>query len=33
MLRGMIGRAPDHEQQMVADAIGKRILDLSQHSG
>ncbi len=33
MLRGMIGRAPDHEQQVVADAIGKRILELSQHSG
>jgi len=33
MLRGMIGRAPDHEQQMVADAIGKRVLELSQHSG
>jgi hypothetical protein len=33
MLREMIGRAPDHEQQMVADAIGKRILELSQHSG
>ncbi|MEG8014014.1 hypothetical protein [Sphingomonas sp. 22R3R2A-7] len=33
MLRGMIGRTPDHEQRMVADAIGKRILELSQHSG
>lgn len=33
MLRVMIGRTPDHEQQMVADAIGKRILELSQHSG
>jgi len=33
MLRSMIGRAPDHEQQMVADAIGNRILELSQHSG
>jgi len=32
-LREMIGQAPDHEQQIVADAIGKRILELSQHSG
>lgn len=32
MLRSMIGRVPDHEQQMVADSVGHRILELSQHS-